>query len=304
MTAAINRFTSNYLQGSSYKNRMSELNGDLQQLSKEIQSGQKYKQYYDVEKSTETKEILNTSSAIKQTKSTSDSLDRVLNRLEFGSEKMTMMIDEVTKSIGDIIKTANSQNLESSQLKHHAKEMLSFLKAALNSRSNTDGTYFFSGNAVTTKPVDVDLITSADIHTPYYTGGNENLTYVYKDQLESYGVTANEAPFQALIKSYQELYHDTDTFDLSELRSTIQDAKNQIIFLREKIGEEATKVKTLKDSADRELLDLKEKSSHFLETDPTEKIVDIGKNMTRLNAIAYVQKLLQDHTVLRYIGGQ
>ena len=296
----VNRFTSNFITDKGYRDKLREIQDDLEKSSKQIQTGQKYDNYYDMEKIEEVKAAIRTGDSIDSNASTIIALKAASTRLQGASDKVEALKKRLDSSLDAIAKISTPQREEDQNAlyKVHAGEMLDFIQTTFNAKSDIDSTYYFSGNAVATKPVQTNL-RSQKSGDDYYKGGKENLTYVYKDKIVHYGIKGDEQPFKDLVAAYQDLFNIAGNTERAEnIYGRIQTATHQVIQLNAKLGEQASEVEALKSQAEKENIVLKEKLAELCESDPIEGLMKVTKTIMRQNAIAYCQKITQENSVL------
>ncbi len=247
---------------------------------------------------------------VNQYTSTAQTVNQRLTSMESATGQLFTVASNLQKLL---VNGLNAQSASDLNLNQQATDMLNQVQGILNTQ--LDGTYLFAGTATNTPPVDVNAAgfatppgvypSSAD--TGYYQGNDTKLSARVDDNYDlTYGITANEAGFEQLIRSLRLAATTTvgppsDTNRLNEALGVVQQAIQNIPDITSRIGSAQSAMQAVqakqtdfKQFADKTIGDLSN-------VDVTQAVTKLSEQQTTLQASYQVLARLSQLNLAQYL---
>lgn len=150
--------------------------------------------------------VLTLETAVQRSKAYAEAASTADERVEQMYDALDAMVDLVSSMKSDVISFAETTSTTDA-LEATAEESLEQFVQLLNTQYQ--GRYLFSGSAVDTAAVDLDLLTTtpttpSTADTSYYQGNDSIASVkVSSDRTVSYGITADNTAFEKVIRALQ-----------------------------------------------------------------------------------------------------
>lgn len=289
---------------------MSKNMSSVNDLNRQISSGQQYKDYAEYSSSGTLELAFSFQSKISEVESYDDTATVLKNRLahmDSQMETLNVITEEWLSVLGQYGDTTKPQ-LDLSVI---ADQFLDRVEASLN--STVGGRYIFSGSKTSTPAVSElkennSLSADSKATNSYYQGDSEQLNARISETLElTYGVTADNSAFQSLIGSMNLAKAASSQSDADVIRSAgnafdlADDAKNALIVIHAEIKINSTTVDTQQISNSSIVSYLQTEFSGLNDTDTVAATVLLSQHQATLQASFSSFSKLSSLTLLDYL---
>jgi flagellar hook-associated protein 3 FlgL len=262
------------------------------QINQQIASGVKSETFPGIAE--DSKRLLNLESDYERILQQTDNISIVSNRVNIMFDAVGSIVEQTQKFMGDLSATVSTFGPQGADLVNIAQTNLRQVAGQLNTL--IAGRYLFSGSATQTQPVDLNdpafggqTYTAPGPSVPdtdYYQGNNYIQTVEASDGFNvDYGVTANNAAFEQIIRAYDLIItapNDQDT--LAEAFRLLQLGADEAAVLQANISQEAQVLEQQESANQEELVLLEEQIVDIREVDLAGATVQLSQIEAQLEA--------------------
>jgi flagellar hook-associated protein 3 FlgL len=262
------------------------------QINQQIASGVKSETFPGIAE--DSKRLLNLESDYERILQQTDNISIVSNRVNIMFDAVGSIVEQTQKFMGDLSATVSTFGPQGADLVNIAQTNLRQVAGQLNTL--IAGRYLFSGSDTQTQPVDLNdpafggqTYTAPGPSVPdtdYYQGNNYIQTVEASDGFNvDYGVTANNAAFEQIIRAYDLIItapNDQDT--LAEAFRLLQLGADEAAVLQANISQEAQVLEQQESANQEELVLLEEQIVDIREVDLAGATVQLSQIEAQLEA--------------------
>lgn len=195
------------------------------------------------------KKVLDLQVSVSQSKSYEDAATSAANRVEVMYSATGSIADLLSSFKSDLTSALSVNGSDTSALKNSAEEFMSEMASLLNTQYG--GRYLFAGASTTTAPVDLsaysNTTSTTTSDTSYYQGDSQIASVKVSDsQYISYGVTADNAAFEAAMRAFSVIANSAsepiDTATLSDAIDLATSALDSVTAVQTKLSLSASQL--------------------------------------------------------------